>query len=42
MEDRGEILNGTDLNVRLVLSKAIDIDIEFKSEPIVTGLVFSE
>ena len=34
MEDRGEILNGTDLNVRLALGNSLDVDVEFDSEPV--------
>ena len=36
MEDRGEILNGIDVNVRLAMGKAFDIDVDFDSEPVLT------
>ena len=34
--DRGEILNGIDINIRLALGKAFDIDVDFDSEPVLT------
>ena len=37
MEDRGLILNGTDLNITLAMGgDAFDVDVEFDSEPVLT------